>query len=626
MLMLDSSLTFPDFLRNLDPNVYLSDNYRVIDFETTNLADGDPLDPRNRVVLWVGFDGRTGLIDSGYFEEGSKNYERLLEFISGADYLVAHYAKFELQHLYKIGVEPGSVLVYDTFLGQWCIDGNRRTDRSLDGIARRYDLGQKESLCSQLIKAGVCPSTISRTRLQSYCLQDVLLTHSIFLKQRLELSSLGLLPVFFTRNLTCMVLADIEKYGMCLDGPAVTERLREELTRYQTLLSEIFQLSGGINPKSSKQKAEFLYDTLKFLELTDTKGQPKRTSPSKRFPEGGRKTDKNTIALLVATTAKQRAFKDLMARFSPVSMMVQNLTKMANCIEKENPPILYASIDQGNTVTHRLASRGKAYKVQFQNIDRRFKRFIRARHDGWRIGDADAPQLEFRAAMHLSGDNVGHEEIRKHFDVHLFTAATLNRKAQSDVTSDERTEAKPQTFKPLYGGMSGTDDEIRYYKAFRKKYRKTYETQTAWTHEVLRTKALRTVSGLTFRWPHVKVYDSGYIKHTSEIFNYPVQSLATAEIIPIALIYLWYMLRGLRSFLINTVHDSVLTEVAPGEEAAWESAVKAAFTVLTFRYLKKVYGIEWTIPLGAEYSLHTNWGQAAKGDKSLYEVDPLENQ
>ncbi|PWG73366.1 hypothetical protein DF186_23440, partial [Enterococcus hirae] len=39
------------FLEEPDPEIYLSDNYVVVDFETTNLEKGSPINPDNRIVL-----------------------------------------------------------------------------------------------------------------------------------------------------------------------------------------------------------------------------------------------------------------------------------------------------------------------------------------------------------------------------------------------------------------------------------------------------------------------------------------------------------------------------------------------------------------------------------------------
>ena len=50
------------------------------------------------------------------------------------------------------------------------------------------------------------------------------------------------------------------------------------------------------------------------------------------------------------------------------------------------------------------------------------------------------------------------EDIKNGVDVHQYTA---------DVIGVSRQDAKAHTFKPLYGGTTGTDDEKRYYSAFK---------------------------------------------------------------------------------------------------------------------------------------------------------------
>src|SRR5207302_5590559 len=178
---------------------------------------------------------------------------------------------------------------------------------------------------------------------------------------------------------------------------------------------------------------------------------------------------------------------------------------------------VYASINQTVTDTHRLSSSGRRGGFQFHNFDRAFKPLFRARGAGSVMVEADAPQLEFRAAAFLGNDEVAKRDIIEGADIHAFTASILKTSRQN---------AKPHTFKPLYGGMSGTAAEKRYYAAFRAKYKGVYEEQTRWTWEVLNKKQLRIASGLIFYWPDTEISRSGYISNTSSIFNYPVQSFA----------------------------------------------------------------------------------------------------
>ena len=54
------------------------------------------------------------------------------------------------------------------------------------------------------------------------------------------------------------------------------------------------------------------------------------------------------------------------------------------------------------------------------------------------------------------------KDILEGQDVHKYTASIIFDKAEADVTKEERTAAKAHTFKPLYGGFSGTPREMAY--------------------------------------------------------------------------------------------------------------------------------------------------------------------
>src|SRR6185312_13504879 len=131
-----------------------------------------------------------------------------------------------------------------------------------------------------------------------------------------------------------------------------------------------------------------------------------------------------------------------------------------------------------------------------------------------------------------------------------------------------------------------------------------YDTQIGWTYEVLKTKKLRTETGLIFYWPDTEIEPSsdgrGYIRNRTAIFNYPVQSLATADIIPISVVFLWHRLReaNAKTFLVNTVHDSAIAEVHPDQRDLYTNLARRCFTVDCFDFLSRTYGIRLVCPLG----------------------------
>jgi DNA polymerase-1 len=610
----------PDFLTNPDPNIYKSKNYVVLDFETTTESSGSALDPRNRIVYTAWRRGSLLRPSENRRVKQAWKYKdswasefalgELVRDIQEASFIVAHNAKFELQWLERCGLDLSNVVVWDTMLAEYVIGGNRWKTQalSLNRCAKRRKWGGKMDVVSRMIKGGVCPSDIPKSWLASYCKKDVALTHRLFLDQLAYCEENNLLPVVYTRCLVTPVLADIEKNGMQLDGELVHTKIEEVEHKYAALGAEIDELTGGINLNSPKQLSEFIYETLGFSEATDWRGEPIRTS------SGGKSTSVDTLALLKPRTKKQRTFIEKYKEYKGYNgELTKYLRKFSACVEHDGG-LLQASFNQANTGTHRLSSTGTKYATQFHNFKRSYKPIFKARNSGWVVGEGDGAQLEFRAAGHLGRDRVALADIENGEDVHSVTA---------DIIGTTRQKAKADTFKPLFGGKSGTPEQRRYYTYFREKYSGITETQLSWVDEVLREGSLVTEWGLRFYWPDTRMLQSGYVTNTTAICNYPIQSFATAEIIPISLVFFWHRLRrsDLRMFIVNTVHDSIIAEFPKEETNDFHKLSRQTLVIDPYNYLRAVYGVHLTVPLGAGVKVATHWGG---DDGNLYVPDPEE--
>ena len=586
----------PSYLIDLSPNIYNSDNYIVLDVETTNLDYGDPNNVGNR-LLYSSYSGRFGgRVFGSEYDQGD-----LASAAEEVDFIVAHNAKFELGWLKRCGVRADRLLVFDTMIAEYVLAGNRAVPLDLDSVCERRGLEGKKKYVSKLIKSGYPPEDIPQSWLAEYCDQDVKITHDLFKQQLQELQELGLLPVFFTRCIFTPVLTAMESQGMQLDCGRVYAEYNKVLSEFLEVDRELNDYTGGINPNSPKQVAEYLYDRLGFAELKDRRGNPIRSAA------GGRKTDVATIAGLKASNKQQRRFIELYERRNSLDTSLSKyLSKFKECCDNDGG-LLYANFNQCRTRTHRLSSSGKTYKMQFQNFDRDYKPLFKAREEGNYVGEGDGAQLEFRVAAFLGQDQRAIEDIRNRFDVHTFTANTLTDAGQPT----DRQGAKAHTFKPLYGGSSGTEAEQRYYQAFKDKYPGVAGAQEEWKQTVLKTKQLRTVTGLIFYWPDTKMQASGYITNSTAICNYPVQMFATADIIPIAVTYLHHRMVAakLKSFLTNTVHDSAISEVYPDERDVMKELYQYTFTTDVYNFLIKVFGIEFNVPLECDVKFTKNWGE-----------------
>jgi len=606
-------MQLPDFLIDLDPSVFMTDNYLVLDFETTNKDFGSALDPENTLLMAVWWSPKFG-----WKEKVGNEYEMgdLLDDIASVDYIVAHNTKFELQWLARCGLDLHSVLPYCTMLGDYVIGGNRQFRVNLEACAKRYELGHKLNWVSKYLKDGVCLSELPQSSVLNYCYQDVKLTAEVFVRQRLILQERGLLGVAFTRNIFTPVLADIEAHGMHVDKEEVEKEYKLLMKEYMILEQEVEEFTGGLNPNSPKQKQQFFFKEMGFAIAVAENGRPFIGKPSKDWPKGAPSTGKEALAALIATNDKQRECVELFKKQGALhAKLSKTLKPLYACVTETPDQILYAQFNQARTKTHRLSSTGREYGCQFQNFPRQYKHLFSSRRPDWLIGEIDGAQLEFRVAAFMGQDIVAMDDIANDVDVHHLTASTLFREAFTEETDEKikkelRNLSKADTFKPLYGGEKGTPQQEEYYRKFKEKYYGVAETQDEWVQTALNTKELVLPTGLITYYPYMRVTKTGYIDGHTKVRNLPVQYLATAEIIPVGVTYLWHYMHNsnLASYLINTVHDSAIAEVEPSEREIFAELGTKAFVDDTYHYLDVVYNIDFNVPLEAEAEFSRNWG------------------
>lgn len=586
-----------------------------MDFETTNLDKGDPINPANKLILACWEVWRDGECTTKhlYNEEGIEYHlAELVTDIEESDFWVAHNAKFEAQWLARCGYKLGSKLAFDTQIAEYVIAGNRNWTLSLDEIAKRRLGDQKESIVSKLIKGGISSESIPKSWLVKYCLKDVELTRKLFVQVREQLKKDGLLACFYSRSLATQVLADIETKGLQLDCDRVN-KLHHKYTKMRTVaLAQLYSNFGEINFNSDKQVRKLLFEDLKFPPPLDTRGKPMVT------PKGGElAVSAPALARLKAKNKKQQLFLELFQQYTEADgMLSKYLDKMKTCCD-EDEGILYGQFNQTVTDTHRLSSTGKKYKIQLQNIARHLKPVFKTRNAGWMLGEADESQLEYRAAVDMARDKAGLADILNKVDVHYLTRDVLFphwKEEPEDVQKELRTAAKASTFKPLYGGSSGTELEKKYYSAFKQKHVEISAWQQQNVDGVLRTGKLRIPSGLIFYWPDTRVTPTGFITNSQSICNYPVQNFATAELVILALVLLWYYMKAedMQSYICNTVHDSIISEICPGEEELYEKLAVKALTTDVVELMRKLFDYDFVTPLDAELVVRSHWSDTEK--------------
>ena len=232
------------------------------------------------------------------------------------------------------------------------------------------------------------------------------------------------------------------------------------------------------------------------------------------------------------------------------------------------------------------------------------KKVFVSRWEGGKIMEADFAQLEFRAAAYLSQDGVAIEEVSTGFDVHSYTAQVITDAGQPT----DRQTAKAHTFAPLYGatGFGRTKAEAEYYTHFTEKYEGIGVWHSKLAKEALATQKITTPSGREFSFPDVRRNVRGRVSHFTQIKNYPVQSFATADIVPLVLLHIDKLLDNMKSCVVNSVHDSIVIDIHPDEERRVIEVIdqvnKDLPDLISIRW-----GLDFNVPLLLEAKIGPNW-------------------
>jgi len=324
----------------------------------------------------------------------------------------------------------------------------------------------------------------------------------------------------------------------------------------------------------------------------------------------GFSTSKDNLIKL-ETNARERNFQDAVIFLQRVRRLSALDTYLSSFVEGisthiKSDGMLHVQLLQHRTGTGRLSGANP----NMQNMPRGgtfpVKKVFVSRWEGGQIMEADFAQLEFRVAAFLSQDKVAIEEVSTGFDVHSYTAKVISDAGQPI----SRQDAKAHTFAPLYGasGFGRTEAEAAYYKQFTTKYKGISEWHKRLATEILNTGRIKTPSGREFTWPDVQRRRNGSVTFFTQIKNYPVQSFATADIVPISLIYIDKLLEknSMQSCVVNTVHDSIVIDVHPNETDKVIRIVKATNDNL-INIINSKWNIDFNVPLLLEAKIGDNW-------------------
>ena len=328
----------------------------------------------------------------------------------------------------------------------------------------------------------------------------------------------------------------------------------------------------------------------------------------------GFKTDKTTIGKLIdqAKVKGNLTAVEFLTKIKRLNAINTYLDSFVTGIQTWTRPsgLLHSTFNQCVTATGRLSSTNP----NFQNLPKGSKfevrRAIVSRFPNGKTGEMDFSGLEFRVAGMLSRDQQIIDDVLNGKDVHRQTASIILQKPEEEVTKDERSSAKAKTFQPLYGGLGmGEPAHVRqYFDSYFKLYKGLARWHKSLGDDVLARGYIQTPSGRQFAFPGAKRSRNGRVSGHTQIVNFPCQSFATADIVPLACIRALRKFReeGLRSKLILTVHDSIVVDIHPDEIQDVGRALQWAMSGVD-EELQQRFNYQAVLPLDTEYSVGENW-------------------
>ena len=335
----------------------------------------------------------------------------------------------------------------------------------------------------------------------------------------------------------------------------------------------------------------------------------KFTPPNAKWASAnGFGTSKGNLEILerVATSKGMQEASEFLGKLRRLSALDSYLTNFVEGISAFVKPdgMLHVRLNQHITATGRFSGSNP----NMQNMPRGntfpVKKVFISRFEGGKVMEADFAQLEFRVAAFLSQDEVAIKEVKEGFDVHSYTAKVITEAGQAT----SRQVAKTHTFAPLYGasGYGRTPAEAAYYTHFMEKYKGVAKWHKTLANQAVNYGFIKTPSGREFTFPGTKRKRDGTVTNFTQIKNFPVQSFATADIVPLALVEIYKRLQGFKSCVVNSVHDSIVIDVHPEEVDNVVHVVESVQADL-ISLINKQWGIDFNVPLALEAKIGDNW-------------------
>ena len=512
---------------------------------------------------------------------------------------IGHNLKFDLQILANYGIKLVGTL-RDTMLAHYLLEPDQR--HGMDALAQNY-LGYTPITIDSLIgakgKNQKSMRDVPAAEVAEYAAEDADVTWRLHEAFTPKLVEAGLESVLHDLESPLVpVLAGMERAGMAIDLEGLARysvELGEDSARLE---AEVRELAGvDFNLGSPKQLGEVLFDRLKL----DPKAKKTKTGQYATGEE------------VLENFRSAHPIVDKLLEWRQVGKLKSTYVDALPELVNPRTGRIHTTFNQAVAATGRLSSTNP----NLQNIPIRSERGQRVR-DLFVAGgpdrvllSADYSQIELRVIASMSGDAGMIDAFLSGEDIHAATASKVFGLPLSEVTREQRSQAKTVNFGIIYGvsafGLSQQSTLSRSEaKEVIEQYFATYPGIKKYIDDqVAAARVNGYVETLLGRRRYLRDIDSRNqaVRGHSErnAINAPIQGTA-ADIVKLAMIRIHDRLQreGLKSPMILQVHDELVFDAYSTEVESLRELVKfemeAAFTL--------------SVPLVAETGVGRTWLKA----------------
>ncbi|WP_213997648.1 DNA polymerase I [Arsukibacterium sp.] len=489
---------------------------------------------------------------------------------------------------------------FDTMLESYVFN-SVASRHDMDSLALKY-LGHNNISFEDIAGKGAKQLSFNQIALEQaapYAAEDADVTLQLHLKLWPQIQAEpGLAKVLTDIEVPLLtVLSKIERNGVLIDSKVLGQQSQQLAKRIDQLAEQAYKEAGQtFNMASPKQLQEILFNQMGLPVL-------------KKTPGGTPSTAEDVLAEL----ALEYDFPKLITEHRGLSKLKSTYTDKLPKVINPVTGRVHTSYHQAIAATGRLSST----EPNLQNIPIRSEEGRRIRQafvapQGKKILAIDYSQIELRIMAHLSGDKALLDAFAKGLDVHKATAAEVFGVALSDVSSEQRRQAKAVNFGLIYGmsafglakqlGISRSDAQSyvnRYFERFPGVLRYMEDTRKQ-AHEL---GYVETLYGRRLYLPDINARNMGRQKAAERAaINAPMQGTA-ADIIKMAMIKVDSWLSSQQNDdikMIMQVHDELVFEVPEANLATVQAELVSI--------MESAASLK--VPLLAEAGSGDNWDQA----------------